>query len=167
MRKHSRKQLLSVFSYDSETGVFRWRKDRPKAKAGTVAGCRGARGYWHITLEGGSYKGNVLAWLFIYGYWPARDVDHKNRIRDDNRICNLQLATRSQNSAGAVVRKDNTSGVKGVCWLTMRNKWRAAITKNGRTFNLGHFVDKEEATFVYQKKAEEFFGHFAKLSLNA
>lgn len=43
------------------------------------------------------------------------------------------------------VRKDNTSGTKGVYWYKSTKKWRAEITVNKERINLGTFETKEEA----------------------
>lgn len=50
--------------------------------------------------------------------------------------------------------KDNSSGVKGVCWVKSRKRWNAYITIAGKTKNLGYFIDKEDAIKA-RKDAEE------------
>jgi hypothetical protein len=44
------------------------------------------------------------------------EVDHINRIRDDNRVENLRWATRSENAKNTTIRKDNTIGFK---WIAL------------------------------------------------
>lgn len=39
----------------------------------------------------------------------------------------------------------NKSGVKNVYWDKSRNKWRAAIKRDGKSINLGRFADKQDA----------------------
>ena len=54
----------------------------------------------------------------------------------------------------------NTSGTKGVDFDKFSNKWRAAITLNGKYYNLGRFENKEDAIKARVKKANELFGEF-------
>lgn len=50
--------------------------------------------------------------------------------------------------------KDSSSGVKGVCWMASRQKWRAYIGFQGRQITLGYFKNKEDAIKA-RKEAEE------------
>lgn len=51
-------------------------------------------------------------------------------------------------------QKNNKSGVKGVCREPRTNKWRAYITVDKKTIDLGTFADKEDAIKA-RKEAEE------------
>ena len=51
-------------------------------------------------------------------------VDHINRDTRDNKKCNLRLATKSTNAMNTKIRKDNTSGIKGVTWSKKLLKWQ-------------------------------------------
>ena len=73
------------------------------------------------------------------------DTDHINRNKLDNRRCNLITVTRRQNQMNVGLRKDNTSGIKGVCWDKQSNKWRVSVKISGRQYYLGLFNDKLEA----------------------
>ena len=57
------------------------------------------------------------------------------------------------------IRKDNTSGVKGVGWSEQSKKWRARITVNKKTINLGWFNKKEDAIESRKKAEEKYFKH--------
>ena len=52
------------------------------------------------------------------------DHIHGKQSRNDNRKSNLRIVTKSQNNINQPVRKDNTSGIKGVNWNKDLNKWR-------------------------------------------
>ena len=39
-----------------------------------------------------------ICYAMFYGKWPINQIDHINRNRSDNRICNLRDATYSQNN---------------------------------------------------------------------
>lgn len=77
------------------------------------------------------------------------DVDHINRNKLDNRRENLRIVSRSTNQYNSVTYKTNTSGVRGVSLIKSTGKWRAAITKDYKAFNLGHFDTKELAHAAY------------------
>ncbi len=94
----------------------------------------------------------------------AKEIDHINGNKADNRKENLRECTRSQNCINQAIRKDNKSGVKGVYWAKDRQKWRACIGVNWKTINLGTFKNKEDALVAYNDAAIKYFGEFAVLN---
>lgn len=50
--------------------------------------------------------------------------------------------------------KSNTSGVTGVTWDKSKEKWMAQIVFKGKTYNLGRYLNKEDAVKA-RKEAEE------------
>lgn len=107
--------LRSVLDYNPETGDFRWKKNAgTRAKIGDIA-CKkiDANGYYVIGLDSKLYKAHRLAYYISYGIEPTGfEVDHINQIRHDNKICNLRLATRSQNQRNVKTRKTSSTGYK-------------------------------------------------------
>lgn len=80
-----------MLHYDPETGTFTWLIDRSiRAYAGEVAGYTDKRGYVGISVDNVDYRASRLAWLYMTGEWPKRQVDHKNKIRGDNSWNNLR-----------------------------------------------------------------------------
>lgn len=77
--------LRSLLDYDPLTGLFTWRSNRSNVKAGTIAGCFDASGYWQITVLNRSRKAHRLAHLYMTGNWPTLHIDHINQVRHDNR----------------------------------------------------------------------------------
>lgn len=155
-------KLRSLFDYDPNTGVFRYKvapSNQSRLKVGDIAGhVRGGR-YLVIGINGIKYYANRLAWLYMYGAWPENLVDHKNRCKVVNRLDNLRPATQSQNKANAPKPANNTSGFKGV--TRSKARWRAQITFQGQVMYLGNFKTREEAHEAYLKRARELFGEFA------
>lgn len=76
------------------------------------------------------------------------DTDHINRNGLDNRKENLRIATRSENNRNASLRKDNTSGIKGVSFNRNTKKWEVQKKINGRNYHFGSFSEKEIAIEV-------------------
>lgn len=124
--------------YDPETGVFVWLvSKRGPIKAGDRAGTIGAGGYRYVKIEQRKYRAGRLAWAMHYGEQPAEEIDHRNGIRDDDRICNLRPATRAQNA-------ENVKG-RGVRFEPDRGKWLARICVDRQQINLGRFDTEAEA----------------------
>lgn len=78
----------------------------------------------------------------------------------DNRKSNLRFATKSQQVMNTSLRKDNTSGRKGVYKVKSKNKWRASITENGKTHELGTFNTFEEAVKAREDAENLYFGDY-------
>ena len=95
---------------------------------------------------------------------PDKEVDHINGDGLDCRRENLRLCNHKQNTQNARLRKDNTSGYKGVS-STVEGRWRAHI--RGNKVFIGCFGTPEEAARAYDKKAIELFGEFAKLNFRS
>lgn len=160
-------KLREILSYDPDTGVMKWKaKTSPKMRVGDVAGCvdRFGTGYRQIRIEGKTYREHRLAWLYVYGKWPEQVIDHINGVRTDNRLCNLREATPAQNQQNRVgCQRNNTSGVRGVCWDKRTAKWMAFIQFNGRHLHLGRFDDIEKAAGARKLAEANLFSHSSLL----
>lgn len=88
------------------------------------------------------------------------EVDHENQIKGDDRIENLRLVTDSGNQKNVPLRKDNSSGVVGVCWSKQRCKWIARIESEGKKISLGIYPDWFDA--VCARKSAEYKLKFSK-----
>ena len=96
-------------------------------------------------IDGKAYKGQRLAWLLHTGKWPKKQIDHINRVRDDNRFENLREATKSENQINSGMYKNNKSGYRGVHFSKADGKWAATLRRDGRTRYLGVFSSAKEA----------------------
>ena len=133
-----------VFHYDPETG--RIRKFLKCGAASTRQPDNQKRnGYRYVEFKKQRFAAHRLAWLLHYGEWPEGILDHINRDRCDNRITNLRVATVSENAHNANLRKDNTSGHRGVGWHKKQNAWQVRIRVNGKHVWLGVFEDINDA----------------------
>lgn len=68
-----------------------------------------------------------------------------------------------QNLKGA--KADNkTSGIRGVCWATHANKWRAYLNSNGKMIHIGYF-DCLETADTAAKNARKNYMPFSQEAL--
>jgi hypothetical protein len=155
--------LRSLVHYDPESGIFTWLKREGVDRyinnwnvrfAGNKGGSwHRARGYVVIAITIDclckKYAAHRLAWLYVHGNLPSSAIDHTNRIKTDNRINNLRLATDSQNKYNTALRKDNASGATGVYWHKGKGKWRCEFQFEGKKNHLGYFDNFEDAKAAY------------------
>lgn len=151
--------------YKPRLGILLWKQKPSKharKKKGDVAGYRMTSGYVYIRFNGRHEMAHRVAWYLKTGEWPDRDIDHKNHKKDDNRWCNLRLATDSQNQANRKLPRNNTSGYKGVSWHSHYGKYVASIEVRGKAIWLGAHESKELAAKAYIEAAKKYFGEFAR-----
>lgn len=153
----TQERLKELLSYDQASGVFTWNL-RPARSlvAGQAAGSKHAKGYTVIRISRVAYFAHRLAWLYMTGEWPSRQVDHINGVRNDNRWCNLRTATQAENSQNQRgPRSDSKSGLLGVTWSKQGKKWQAQIKVDRVNRHLGCFTDKHEAHAAYLRAKAE------------
>lgn len=90
--------------------------------------------------------------------------DHIDKNGLNNQKLNLRRCTNSQNQVNTNKRPGYSSKYKGVMWHKGRRKWIATITKNRHQIYLGQFTMEDAAAMVYNQKAIELFGEFARLN---
>ena len=148
--------LKRILKYNPATGVFTWRVSSAKhVKVGDVAGKPRCDGYRRVRILGKLQYAHRLVWLYMYGRFPTKYLDHINGDTSDNRLANLREATNYENQHNQGRRKNNTSGYKGVSWDKSMNKWEAYITKDYKKVHLGYFDTTEEAFKAYTEEAKE------------
>ncbi len=145
------------YRYDPETGevlkVCGYRTERGYRWMGVSVGPRGA-------AQSFAAPTHRVAWFLKTGEWPPAElqIDHINRVRDDNRWENLRLATPSQNainrrSWGRVKSRGVQLVVKGGY-----RRYRASIGTWPNRQLLGDFLTEEEASNAYKAAAQIRYG---------
>lgn len=124
---------------------------------------------WYLSKTGYVKSGNgvqqkrLTFHRFILGLNDddARVVDHINLDPLDNRDCNLRVCERIQNTFNSPKKKNNSSGIIGVSWLSSRNKWVAQIMFKGNGIFLGYSDDFDECVKLRLMAEKEYFGEFS------
>ena len=157
----TQERLKELFSYDEQTGLFvRKITVNHNAKEGTIAGTVNKKlGYVIISIDNNQYYSHRLVWLYMNGSFPSKQIDHINRNKSDNRICNLREVTSGQNRQNTNLRIDNKSGAKGVFWYKSRNKWISYIRVNGKRHSLGYHENFDDAVLARKEAENKFFTH--------
>lgn len=146
----SQEYLKQLLDFDQESGIFTWLVNRAgRAQCGVVAGTAHTAGYVQIRINKRHYFAHRLAWLYVYGMLPEKQIDHINGVRNDNRICNLREADDACQQQNRCLHKRNTSGYPGVTWSKRFLRWRAYVKVNYKQHYLGMYKTKEEAYSAY------------------
>lgn len=139
------------FRYDTESGGLYYRErgrghQAARFDAGLPAGAIGPNGYVLVGFKGQRLLAHRVAYMMMTGLELQSDqfVDHKNKVRSDNRWENLRLFNAEQNARNQKLRSTNKSGRVGVHW-TEKNGWIACIRADGGNIHLGCFDDFEDA----------------------
>jgi len=168
----SQKLLLELLSYNPKTGKLFWNarkthhfeQSRKTSGATNESLCRswntqfagkeaftahknGKRGGYKVgAINARNYRAHRIIWMMVHGVDPKQnEIDHKNHVRDDNRIDNLRMVAQHGQARNMALHKSNKSGFAGVSWDKQKMKWRAVIEVNGKQLFLGRFDDKDDA----------------------
>ena len=145
-------RLHELFAYDSSTGLF-MRKiattNKVKATMGMwVPGWLNKAGYTSFRIDGVAWLAHRLAWLYVHGELPSEGlwIDHKNGVRDDNRINNLRIVTNSENQLNlSSTNKHSNSRLRGAHWNARLGKYQSEFERDGKRIYLGLFELAEDA----------------------
>jgi hypothetical protein len=121
--------------FDYQDGKLYW-------KNGKVAGCYNKR-YATVNFKKKHHSIHRVIWEMFNGPIPeGMEIDHINRVKSDNRIENLRLATRKQNM--------NNIKAKGYTFHKKANKYVVQIRDNeGIKRHVGLYETKQEARAAY------------------
>lgn len=140
-------RLREILEYNPITGIFTWILNIAGKKGRAGYQCK-SNGYRFIVIDKKRYTEGRLAWFYMEGYWPEKDIDHINRNRSDNRWCNLRHISKSCNSRNQGVKSNNTSGVTGVYYNKNAGKWQSYLNIESKNKYLGIFRYKNDAVMA-------------------
>jgi hypothetical protein len=147
-----------LFYYDADSGVLLWRKGNGgNVKPWQQVKANNGHGYYTAKVHGQSYLAHRLAWLYVHGSMPEGDIDHKNRIRNDNRLCNLRSASRTDNCQNISLPSHNKSGHIGVSWIKSHNAWTVYVKVNKKNKWLGYYKDLDAALAARKAGEQKYY----------
>jgi hypothetical protein len=161
-----------LLDYDPETGFLTWkpRSDAPKERntrwagkrAGSVQTVKGRRNIQLrvINIDATLYLEHRVIWLWVYGEWPAGEIDHEDTNPLNNAISNLRIATHAQNAWNMPGHRDSKTGIKGVT-QDCHGRWIADIMAHGKRQRKG-FPTAEEAIAWRKQKEIEMHAEFGR-----
>jgi hypothetical protein len=91
-------------------------------------------------------------------------VDHRDGNGLNNLRSNLRFTEAAGNSHNRCRNVGSTTGYKGVSFNRLCSKFEVSIRFNRKKIHLGMYKTAEEAARVYDAKAVELFGEFAKVN---
>jgi len=112
----------------------------------------------YIIVRCGGYQRSVHHFMF-----PDNIVtDHISGDTLDNRRINLRKVTQDQNAYNSKLRKDNSSGVKGVRRRVNNSghKWEARIVWGGKEYHLGTYELFKDAVYARKRAELKYFGEY-------
>ena len=128
------------YTYDPETGKIYGIRGKEIISQNT-------KGY--IQIKRVNLCGHHFGWYMVYGNVDFDVLDHINKNKKDNRICNLRIVTNQQNSF-------NTNA-KGYSYQKdAKRKWRSEIMVDGKSIYLGRFYTEEEARQAYLEAKQKY-----------
>lgn len=152
-----KEELEKVFFIDETTGHLMRRLKSGKIKK---AGSPNSQGYVYVSYKSKYYLAHIISFILDKGYQPEGIIDHRDGNRENNRPSNLRDSSNTQNSCNTKLRKDNSSGYKGV----YRNGtyWQVKITVAGKCYSKSGFSSPEEANDYAVKLRESLHGDYAR-----
>lgn len=146
---------LDRISYDPETGAMTWAVAGRGIRKGAPVGSVSCHGYRVATIGRRPYRLHRVAWFLSYGEWPVGEIDHINGDPLDNRLANLRVVSRAENSQNRWrAHADSGHGYLGATWNRQHKRWQAKIVANKARHHLGYFDSPQAAHVAYMAAKE-------------
>jgi len=154
--------IKEYLELDGETGAARWVKTYSGKEISKPLKPSHSEGYVRVQFYGKRYFVHKLMYWWYNGVYPDK-VDHKDGNVENNRLSNLRIANDRQNSINR--KPSGVSEFLGVYYHKKNNRWCSSIKpdKSSKVF-LGSFTSEREAALVYNYKAKEVHGEFARFN---
>ena len=149
------KDLLDEWVYYESGNLFWKKKPCNWINIGDKIGNKTQNGYIQSQIRGVKFLVHRAIFLLHHGYLPSL-VDHIDRNPLNNNIDNLREASKRENANNTGVPKNNKSGVKGVSWCKINNKWVVRYKIGGKYLFCGYFINKSDA-IIKRRQMEEIY----------
>lgn len=156
MDKH---KLREYFVYDEELGLLYWNIRKSGVPFGQVAGCISEfnEGRRCVGIDNKIYRHSRLVWVYHHGELPDDlEIDHRDRDPTNDRIENLRIANRQQNTRNRKYKKrDLPRGVQ-----LHGRKFKVRYWNGETNEYVGLFDSVEEADRAWKARATKEHGEF-------
>jgi|DEB0MinimDraft_6_1074348.scaffolds.fasta_scaffold02477_11 hypothetical protein len=158
-------EVLKTVDIDYNLGTITYNKKiNNSTKKGSKCGGLSGRGYIYISkcinAKQYSVKAHRLIFYSAYGYLP-KHIDHINRIKTDNRLCNLRPSNNRENAINKGVRKNTKHGVVGVYYIQKDKTYVSHISINGKETCIGRSKYLNEAIMIRLLAEKVYYGEFS------
>lgn len=112
-------------------------------------------GYKLVTLKNKTYKVHrLVAQHFLKNIKNMPQVNHKDKNKSNNNVCNLEWCFDYENQAHAIRCDKKPRGIT----LTRSNTWQVVISYQGERYYLGRYKNKDIAYKIWYDKYIELRG---------
>jgi hypothetical protein len=137
-----------------EDGNLYWLHPKIGRTLSKPVGTLNGHGYMLVKVANKVYPTHRVIWEMHNGDIPdGLYIDHIDRNRTNNRIENLRLATRQENSRNRLA--------KGFYWNKPAQLWLASIKSSDKSTHLGFYDNIIDARAAYLSARRALFGEFA------
>ena len=136
-----------------------------RAFAGSPAGgLAGPDGYYKVHIGARYVMAHRVVYELHHGPIPdGWEVDHRDLNKQNNRISNLRLATRSDNRCNTAPYASNKEGVKGLHYSEKNKCWVGRVSYRGKRYERAR-VNREEVVQWIAATRERLHGEFQRHS---
>lgn len=151
----TQEEVRRVWEY--RNGKLFWRiRPHPRSafRPGDEVGSLRKGGYRGVKFQRQYYAIHRLVWIYHHGPIPdGMTINHRNEVKDDNRIENLELLTSRDNQLYST-QKRSTSGIPNV--YPVDSRWRVQFANSsGDAKHYGCFPDIASAKARRNEVARE------------
>jgi hypothetical protein len=166
-RQHCRPHYYRLRRYGSFDGRYEptpeerfWDKVEKRDGCWKWTGATNHRGYGSFGWRGKVRPAHRVAYEIANGEIPeGLFIDHICRNTSCVNPEHLRLATNKQNLENVGLRKDNTSGARGVTWDKRSSTWLAQVRHNGRQYHCGYYATVDEAAGAASAMRSKLYTH--------
>jgi hypothetical protein len=175
--KHEKVELCNRLSFEEARKYFRYKDGKiywlkppyKNRKIGSEAGglkiykekYQNHNTYRIITLKGKQYLTGQIIFLLVHGYLP-KYLFFKDGNTLNTKIDNLTASSYSMRVYRNLKNRKTTLNLKGVTYD--RNKYKASIQVNKKTYHLGLYQNLEMAKKAYNLAVKKLYGELAYLN---
>lgn len=127
--------------------------------------CVDNKGYARARIPNSNPSRCIRMHQVVLNCSSAELVDHKHGDTLDNRKSELRICSTMQNAQNCALRKDNTSGAKGVYVKILKSgkiRYVVHLGYNNRKLHIGTFDTKEEAIEVRKQAELKYYGEYSR-----